>query len=462
MDITFPKGFFFGSATSAPQSEGARKTSKRAQDIWDVWYEKEPYKFNALIGPDDTSTFFDRWEEDLDYLVQTGHNSFRTSISWSRLLPDPEGEPNEEAVIFYRRVFEGLRERGIEPFVNLFHFDMPASLQEMGGWESREVVDLYARYARTAFELFGDVVKRWYTFNEPIVHVECGYLLGYHWPCKVDPKAAVQVGYHTALAHALAVKALHEVSSDAKIGIVLNLTPAYPRSEHPADLKAAHIAELFANKSFLDPAIKGHWEDDFIDILKAHDLMPAVADEDLEVIAQNPIDYLGVNYYQPSRVCARASLPNPEAPFMPTYYFDHYEMPGRRMNPYRGWEIYPEGLYDIAINIRDNYNNIEWIVSENGMGVENEERYINDEGMIEDDYRIDFMKEHLEAISRGIAEGSNCIGYHVWTFIDCWSWLNAYKNRYGLVSLNRETHERTVKKSGLWYKTLSQNNGFDR
>ena len=460
MEVTFPKGFYFGSATSAPQSEGAHGIEHKAPDIWDLWFEQEPYKFHGQVGPQDASTFFEHFESDIDLLRETGQNSFRTSISWSRLLPDPEGEPNPEAVEFYRAAFTRMREVGVEPFVNLFHFDLPASLQERGGWESREVVALYERYAQTAFALFGDIVKRWYTFNEPIVHVECGYLQQYHYPCKVDPKASVQVAYHTALASALAIRDFHEIVPDGKIGIVLNLTPAYPRSDNPADLKAAHIAELFANKSFLDPAVKGIYDPELIDIIREHGLMPHVEADDLAVIREYTVDYLGVNYYQPLRVCARASLPNPEAPFMPTYYYDVYEMPGRRMNPYRGWEIYPKALYDIAINIRDNYGNIEWIVSENGMGVEGEEAYRGPDGTIQDDYRIDFIKEHLTWLSRGIAEGSRCIGYHLWTFIDCWSWLNAYKNRYGLVELDLDTQERRIKKSGRWYRELAQNNGF--
>lgn len=460
MEVTFPKGFYFGSATSATQAEGAHGADHKAPDIWDLWFEEEPYKFHGGVGPADTSTFFEHWREDIGLLHATGQNSFRTSISWSRLLPDPAGDPNPEAVEFYRNVFSTLRAEGIEPFVNLFHFDMPALLQERGGWESREVVDLYERYARIAFELFGDVVKRWYTFNEPIVHVECGYLQQYHYPCKVDPKAAVQVAYHTALASALAVRACHEVLPDAKIGIVLNLTPAYPRSDNPADVRAAHIAELFANKSFLDPSVKGAYDPELVELIKKHDLMPMVDAADLEVIRDNTVDYLGVNFYQPLRVCARASLPNPEAPFMPTYYYDVYAMPGRRMNPHRGWEIYPHALYDIAINLRDNYGNIEWIVSENGMGVEGEEKFRGPDGTIQDDYRIDFIKEHLTELARGIDEGSNCIGYHLWTFIDCWSWLNAYKNRYGLVELDLDTQERRIKKSGLWYKQLAENGGF--
>ena len=461
--LEFPKNFYFGSATSATQSEGSHKTSIKGDDIWDLWYELEPDRFHGNIGPYDTSNFYKNYEEDIQFLKQTGHNSFRTSISWSRLIPDGDGKVNNEAVKFYKDVFNKLRDNNIEPFVNLFHFDMPKKMQDIGGWENYDVVLAYERYAGLCFELFGDIVKYWFTFNEPIVHVECGYLKNYHYPCKVDPKAAVRVAFNTALASAMAVKKFHDEKYDGKIGIVLNLTPAYPRSDNPADIKAAEIAELFANKSFLDPAIKGHYDERLVEIIKRHNLMPF--DEDYRkkasaIISEGKVDFLGVNYYHPYRVCAKANMPNPDAPFMPEYYFDEYDMPGKKMNPYRGWEIYPKGIYDIAKNIKENYGNIEWMITENGMGVENEERFKID-GLIHDDYRIDFYKDHLKWLHKAISEGANCIGYHVWTFIDCWSWLNAYKNRYGLVEYNLNTGERTIKKSGLWFKNLVENGGFD-
>lgn len=457
--VKFPENFYFGSATSSTQCEGAHDENLKGKDIWDIWYEEEPYRFFDEIGPQNTSTFYKNYKSDIQLLKETGHNSFRTSISWSRLFPKGFGEINHDAVKFYRNVFEELKKNNIEPFVNLFHFDMPYELQKIGGWENRKVVDYYREYSKKCFELFGDIVKRWFTFNEPIVHVECGYLLCYHYPCKVDSKLAVQVAYHTALANAFAIKEYHDLNQGGKIGIVVNLTPAYPRSKNDADIKAANIAELFANKSFLDPAVKGEYPKELVEIIKKHNLMPEYQDEDLDVIKNNTVDFLGVNYYQPVRVCAKSNSPNPDAPFMPDYYFDYYAMPGRKMNPYRGWEIYPKGIYDIAMNIKNNYGNIEWMITENGMGVENEERFVRD-GIIQDDYRIEFYKDHLTYLAKGIEDGSNCIGYHVWTFIDCWSWLNAYKNRYGLVELNLENQERKIKKSGYWFKELSERRGF--
>ncbi len=457
--IKFSDQFFFGSATSATQIEGASAEDNKGQNIWDYWYDQEPHRFHNQVGPSIASSFYQNYKSDIALLKETGHNSFRFSISWSRLFPAGYGEINQHAVQFYNNVINELLAQDIEPFGTLFHFDMPMAMQEIGGWESREVVTYYQQFAKTCFELFGDRVKHWYTFNEPIVPVEGGYLYGFHYPAKFDMVAAVQVAYHTALASALAIKEYKALNMGGKIGIVLNLSPCYPRSEHPADLKAARIADLFCNKSFLDPAIKGEYPKELVEIIKKHDVMPVTCTEDLATIRDNTINLLGVNYYQPRRVCAKQCLQNPEAPFTPNYYFDQYEMPGRKMNVHRGWEIYEKGIYDIAIKIRDEYDNIEWMITENGMGVEGESKFLQD-GVIEDDYRIEFYQDHLTWLHKGIEDGSNCIGYHVWTFIDNWSWTNAYKNRYGLVSLDLETQTRTIKKSGHWFKNLSDKKGF--
>lgn len=457
--LKFPEGFYWGSATSATQSEGAWDKDGKGKNIWDLWYELEPFKFHNYIGPNDATRIYENYKEDVKLLRQTGHNSFRTSISWSRLIPGGIGEVNQKAVDFYRDYFQRIKDEGITLFINLFHFDMPLELQEIGGWTNREVVYAYRDYAKKCFELFGDIVDRWFTFNEPIVHVENQYLYQNHYPCEVDPKKAIQSGFYTQLASSLAIKEFRKLGLYSKIGIVLNLTPAYPRSNHPNDVKAAEYADLFACKSFLDPSVLGHFPEKLVEIIKENDLLPLYEKEDFNIIAENTVDFLGVNYYQPLRVQENPYEFKKDSIFFPTKYFLPYIMPGRRINEHRGWEIYPNAIYDIAINIRDNYNNIEWLISENGMGVEGEIKFKKN-GQIQDDYRIDFFKEHLTYLHKGIEEGSNCIGYQVWTFIDCWSWLNSYKNRYGLVELDLETNARTIKKSGEWFKKLSENNGF--
>src|SRR5699024_4673737 len=208
-----------------------------------------------------TSDFYEKFKADIERMKAINLNSFRTSISWSRLLPDGENV-NEQAVHFYNEVIGELLKHNIEPIINLFHFDMPMHFQEKGGWESREVVEAFNYYAKTAFDLFGDRVKKWTTFNEPIVPVEAGYLNHLHYPCVVDMKRAVVVAYHSMLASAKVIKSYREAKHDGEIGIILNLTPSYPRSESEGDVKAAHIADLFFNRSFLDPSVLGEYPAD--------------------------------------------------------------------------------------------------------------------------------------------------------------------------------------------------------
>lgn len=458
----FPQDFYWGSAASGPQSEGRYEGDGKGDSIWDLWYKKNPELFFNQVGPEKTSQAYIRIKEDVALLKATGHNSYRTSIQWSRLIPEGRGAVNPAAVAFYNELIDELIANDIEPFINMYHFDMPAVLQAEGGWTNRATVDAYEEYARTCFELFGDRVKKWFTHNEPIVPVEGGYLYEFHYPAIVNLKDAVQVAFHEMLSSARAIAAYREMKQDGTIGIVLNLTPSYPRDENnAADVKAAQFADAFFNRSFLDPSVKGEYPADLVADLKAIDMLPTYEAADLELIKNNTVDLLGINYYQPRRIKARETAHNYSVP-MPEDFFETYDMPGKKMNPYRGWEIYEKGIYDCLTNIRENYGNIPCYISENGMGVENEERFIDEIGQINDDYRIEFVTDHLKFVHQAIQEGSNVKGYHMWTFIDNWSWLNAYKNRYGFVSLDLANDgKRTIKKSGHWYKEVATNNGFD-
>ena len=459
----FPENFWWGSATSGPQSEGT--FNKPHKSVFDYWYEVEPEAFFDKVGPEITSNFYNSYKEDLAMLKEIGLNSFRTSVQWTRLIKDLEtGEPDEDGVRFYNDVIDETIKNGMIPVMNLHHFDLPVELyNKYGGWTSKHVVELFVKFAETAFKLFGDRVKYWTTFNEPMVVVEGQYLYEFHYPKLVDGEKAVQAMYNINLASAKAIKRFRELGcteDGGKIGIVLNLTPAYPRSNNKDDLYASKVADTIFNYSFLDPAVKGEFPSLLINLLKEDNILWESTEEELQIIKDNTIDFLGVNYYQPRRVKAKESENDNTKGWMPEKYFDYYDMPGKRMNPYRGWEIYPQAMYDIAINIRDNYNNIPWYISENGMGVEGEEKYIGEDGSIQDDYRIEFLEEHLQYLHKGIEEGSNCFGYHSWTPIDCWSWCNAYKNRYGYIAVDLATQKKTIKKSGTWIKEVSSNNGF--
>lgn len=463
MKSVFPKDFWWGAAMSGPQSEG--RFNKAHRNIFDYWFDIAPSMFFNEVGPNIASNFYNSYEADLEMLKEIGLNSFRTSIQWTRLIKDLEScEVDDDGARFYNAVIDKCLSLGIKPVMNLHHFDLPVELYEKyGGWESKHVVDLFAKFARKAFELFSDRVKHWATFNEPIVIIEGQYLYRHHYPQVVDGKRAVQASYNLALASAKAIKEFKELGchkQGGKICTILNLTPSYPRSNSDKDLKASNFADMFFNRMFLDSAVHGKFPAELVDIFNNDGIIWEGTAEESNIIKENTVDYLGVNYYQPSRIMARETEYDLSNGWMPEKYFERYDMPGKRINPHRGWEIYPEAMYDIAINIRDNYKNIPWYISENGMGVEGECSFKNSEGIIEDDYRIEFIKEHLQWLHRGIEEGTNCFGYHLWTPIDCWSWNNAYKNRYGFISLDLETQLKTIKKSGYWINEVSKNNGF--
>ncbi|MGO4938325.1 glycoside hydrolase family 1 protein [Fundicoccus sp. Sow4_H7] len=460
----FPKDFWWGAATSGPQSEG--RFNKQHANVFDYWYEIEPEAFYNQVGPDTASNFYNSFREDIQMMKEIGLNSVRTSIQWTRLIDDlEEGSLNEDGVRFYNDVINEFIKNDIKPIINLCHFDLPVELyHKYGGWESKHVVDLFVKFAEQSFTLFGDRIEDWFTFNEPMVIVDGEYLYQFHYPNIVDGKKAVQVAYNITLASAKAIARFKEINTNpaGRIGIILNLTPSYPATDSPADKAAAHFADLWSNGLFLDPSIKGSFNPELIDVLTKDGVLWESTTEELAIIEQNTIDVLGVNFYHPNRFQEPSISPNSlTVDWMPHKYYHHYDMPGRRMNVDKGWEIYPKALYDIAINIRDNYQNIPWFVSENGMGVSREERYLDDKGIIQDDYRIQFISEHLYWIHQGMEEGSNCFGYHLWTPIDCWSWKNAYRNRYGFISNNIHTQVKTIKKSGHWFKEVANNNKLE-
>jgi 6-phospho-beta-glucosidase len=451
--LRFPEDFFFGAAASGPQTEG--RAERRGAHIFDLWYEEEPGAFFDRVGPEVTSDFYHRYRDDIALMRYLNLDSYRHSIVWSRLIPDGTGEVDGGAVSFYRDMFGELRRNGIRPFMNLFHFDLPVKLQMIGGWENRRTVSAFVRYAETCFKLFGDLIDTWFTFNEPVAPAEEGYLEGVHYPNVRDVARAMTVGFHVMLAHAGAVEAFRRLGARGEIGIILNLAPSYPGSASLADRRAAALADLLYNRSFLDPCLLGRYPKSLARWLSRQGFGTDILPGDLELIRRNRIDLLGVNYYRPRRV--RSPRPrDTEAPGENVIrrYFEPYLPPHARINPSRGWEIYEQGIYDALIRLKEEYGNPRCFVSENGIGIFDELRFLKN-GIIQDVYRIDFITRHLKWIHRAMRDGSACEGYHIWTFADCWSWHNAYRNRYGLVSIDLQTQQRTVKASGEWYRDLA-------
>ena len=292
--LKFPENFWWGSATSGPQSEG--RFNKRNRNIFDYWYDTDKKVFFNEVGPDVASNFYNSFREDIALYKKIGLNSLRTSIQWTRLIKDFEtGEVDEDGVRFYNEMIDEFIKQGLTLVINLYHFDMPIELQEKyGGWESKHVVELFVKYAKKAFELFGDRVKYWMTFNEPIVPVEAQYMYKFHYPLVVDGKKAMQVLYNTALASAKAIETYREykkrTGNNGEIGIILNLTPSYPRSENEEDVKAAEISDAVFNNSFLDPAIKGEFPRLLTDILEKDGVLWESTQEELDIIKKNTVD----------------------------------------------------------------------------------------------------------------------------------------------------------------------------
>ena len=328
------------------------------------------------------------------------------------------------------------------------------------------MVELFVKYAEQVFVRYGERVKHWFVFNEPVVVQTRIYLDAIRWPYEQNTQKWMQWNYNKGLATAKVVKLFKEMGlkdkTGAKIGSILNPEVTYARSSSEHDQKAAEMYDLFFNRVFLDPAIKGEYPQELFELMEKHDIAFEHTDEELQLIKENTIEYAGINLYFPHRVKARTTAWNEETPFHPEYYYEKHELVGKKMNPYRGWEIYPQIMFDMAMRMKEEYGNIEWFIAENGMGVENEGRFKNEEQIIQDDYRIEFISEHLKWLLKAIDEGANCKGYMLWAFTDNVSPMNAFKNRYGLVEINVEDHRnRALKKSAYWYKQVIETKEFE-
>lgn len=456
--LVFPKNFLWGGASWATGFEGSRGRNGMSEDVWDRWYRENPEIFFGELGPNDTINFIDNYKDYVKQMKDLNFNSFRFSISWSRLLPNAGNRLNQKAVEYYSKLINELKKSGITPILCLHHFDLPTEIQDMGGWPNREIIPLFVNYAKTVFELYGNMVDIVMVHNEVGVQPEMGYLYGYQPPAEKNFKKSIAAGYNLLLAQAKTIELYKEMGYKGEIGTVLNPNPVYPRTDDEKDVEAAKFVDMIKERFYLDISVKGEIPQDFMDFVTKYSLTPTIKLEDIIVFQENTIDILGVNYYQPSRVKARETEWDNNQDLMPEKFYEKYEWPERRMNDSRGWEIYPEGIYDTLKRIQNEYGNIKCFIGENGMGIENEENFIDDKGQVIDDYRIEFFEQHLSWIHKAIKEGSNCVGYNVWAPFDNWSPVNTFKNRYGLYRYDLKTKEMRIKKSGEWFKEVARDN----
>ncbi|MEM6052493.1 glycoside hydrolase family 1 protein [Erwinia sp. P7711] len=453
--IAIPQDFILGAAASAWQTEGW-SGKKEGQDSWpDAWYKNDRHVWHNGYGPAVATDFINRYQEDVALMKAAGLTHYRTSINWSRFLTDYENVVvDEEYASYYDALIAEMHAQGIELMLCLEHYELPAVLLERyGGWGSKYVVELYLRYAEKVFARYADKVTRWFTFNEPVVVQTRVYLDALRWPYEQNTATWMQWSHHKNLATAKVVKLFREQGYSGTVGTILNPEVTYPRSSAPHDVQAAERYDLFYNRLFLDPAIKGEYPAELLALLEKHQVHWEYSEEELQIIARYRVDEVGINLYYPHRVKAPSRAWHPDTPFHPAYYYEPFELPGRRMNKSRGWEIQPGIIYDMAMRIKNEYGNIPWFVAENGMGIEDEAQFKDASGEIQDDYRIAFIAEHLYQTLKAREAGANCQGYMLWAFTDNVSPMNAFKNRYGLIEIDLDNQrQRRMKKSAYWYR----------
>lgn len=445
MQHIFPKDFIWGTATAAYQIEGAYKEDGRGESIWDRFSHIPGNVFKGHTG-DVACDHYNRVEEDVKLLKEIGVKSYRFSISWPRIFPEGRGEVNQSGLEFYKKLIYLLLQNDITPAVTLYHWDLPQKLQDIGGWANPEVADYFVEYAKLMFKELGDLVPIWITHNEPWVVSILGNAWGVHAPGLKDYKTALLVAHNILVSHGRAVRAYRDMGLKGRIGITLNLGPVYPATDSEEDRLAARIEDGFLNRWFLDPVLKGSYPTDMVDFYREKGLLPDFNEEDLKIINE-PTDFLGINNYSRNVMkYNREGYPFPSN--LVSTDNDKTEM---------GWEIYPEGLYDLLTRLHRDYDGVEIMITENGAAFND---IVNREGKVEDDNRLDYIHNHLSSCHRAIEAGVNLTGYYVWSFLDNFEWAEGYAKRFGITYVNYETQERILKKSGHWYSEVIKNNGF--
>ena len=449
--IDFPKDFLWGTATASYQIEGAWNEDLKGENIWDMVSHTPGRIRNGDTG-DIACDHYHRYKEDVQIMKQLNLNAYRFSISWSRIFPTGKGEVNRKGVEFYDNLVNELIANDIEPVVTLYHWDLPLALQEIGSWESREVVDAYVKYAKFIFDHYGDRVKKWITFNEPAIFTVTFYGGGL-FTGNMDLRGGYIASTNVNVAHAKAVKAYRNSKyPDGAIGITLNLTHVYPKTKSSLNLEAAYFIDGISNRWYLDPIFKGEYPKDILNFLKTKFNFPDIPKGDLELLNENPIDFLGINNY----ACTWVAAEKPEDLTRISKLIKTERIEGREYSTY-GWEVCPEGFYDLIMRIDRVYNHPVIYITENGYADKDDNI---ENGIVQDDDRLNYLKRYFEVAYKSIREGVKLKGYFIWSLLDNFEWLQGYSIRFGLIRVNFETQERLWKKSAQWYRDVIAQNGF--
>jgi beta-glucosidase len=438
----FPGGFVWGAATSAYQIEGSTGVDGRGPSIWDTFSHTPGLTFNGDTG-DVACDHYARLESDLDLMQALNLGAYRFSVAWPRVQPSGEGAPNGPGLDFYDRLVDGLLERGIEPWLTLYHWDLPQPLEDRGGWPEREIVGRFAEYARIVVDRLGDRVRHWITLNEPWVFTLVGYGDGRHAPGRRDWPAALLAAHHAHLAHREAVAAIRAGVAGATVGIALNLAPVEAATEAASDVTAARLHDGALNRWWLDPIFGRGYP---LDMIAAYGpLLRGVDVRELDDGAP-PLDFLGVNYYTRARMAAPTDdrpatgpLPMVAAPLA---------LPITEM----GWEVDPDGLRRLLVRLTREYVPTALVITENGAAYLD---VVAPDGSVVDADRLEYLRDHVAAAADAIDDGVPLVGYFAWSLLDNFEWAEGYAKRFGIVHVDFATQRRIVKASGQWYAALA-------
>jgi beta-glucosidase len=425
----FPDDFVWGVATSAFQIEGAATEDGKGPSIWDTFCRKPGAIADGSNG-DVACDHVHRWEQDLDLIADLGVDAYRFSVSWPRVRPGGSGAWNDRGMDFYERLVDGLLARGIKPYLTLNHWDLPEELQQQGGWANRDTTHRFVEYARGISKRLGDRLAAITTHNEPWVIAMLGHETGVFAPGIKSRATAMQAAHHLLLSHGMALQALRADGHATRLGIVLNLAPMHAATDSPEDLAKTRLEDGRLLRWYMDPLFAGSYPEDVLAYLGSD--APRVSAGDMAAIA-TPMDFLGINYYSRSVISAQGPW--------------DVNSSGREVTD-MGWEIYPEGLTELLVRIHSDYAVPPMYVTENGGAFKDELQ----NGRVHDHQRRDYIARHISAVADAMEQGVHMQGYMVWSLVDNFEWASGYEKRFGIVHVDYETQQRTLKDSALWYR----------
>ncbi|MFI6933307.1 GH1 family beta-glucosidase [Streptomyces sp. NPDC050287] len=464
-DLSFPPGFIWGAATAAYQVEGAAAEDGRTPSIWDT-FSHTPGKVRNGDTGDIAADHYHRYRGDVALMKELGLKAYRFSISWSRVQPTGRGPAVERGLDFYRRLTDELLEAGITPVVTLYHWDLPQELEDAGGWPHRDTARRFADYTEIMARALGDRVGQWTTLNEPWCSAFLGYGSGVHAPGRTDPAATLRAAHHLNLAHGQAIGVLRaNLPASAQTSITFNLHEVRPLTGSPEDAEAARRIDAVGNRIFTGPVLDGAYPEDLLaDTARIVDWAELVHDGDLAEISR-PIDVLGVNYYAPTVVSmadggAGAGTTKNDghgasdhSPWTGSEHVD-FHLANDDLTA-MNWAIDPNGLHTLLTALAASHPGLPLMVTENGAAFDD---YISPEGQVNDPQRIAYLRSHLDAVRRAVADGADVRGYFLWSLLDNFEWGYGYSKRFGAVYVDYSTQRRIPKASARWYAEVIRRN----